>query len=85
MAIDDLHFQVMLKRAREFRRRIDELGSVSGPVIDANVRARLRWNPQPPQLPPGQRQLADEILDLLKNPQLSTGQARELAQAFRGA
>lgn len=83
VAVDDVNFQAMLRRARELRRQLDELGWVSGSAIEASVHARLKRTPQPPELPPGQGRLADEILALLENPRLSFWQSHELAQAFR--
>lgn len=66
----------MLARARRFRRQLDDLG-ISRSVIEANVCARLQWKPAP-DLPPGQAELADDVLGLLQNPDLSPWQAHEL-------
>ena len=76
MTIPDDAFETMLARARRFRRQLDELG-ISRSVIDANVCARLQSRP-PPELPPGQEKLADEVLRLLQNSDLSPWQAHEL-------
>jgi hypothetical protein len=84
VAVDDVKFQAMLRQAREFHKRVDELDSASGSVIVANVFTRLNGKPQPPELPPGQSRLADEILALLENPRLSPMQAHALALVIRG-
>jgi len=76
VTIPDDAFETMLARARRFRRQLDELG-ISRSVIDANVCARLQSRP-PPELPPGQEKLADEVLRLLQNSDLSPWQAHEL-------
>lgn len=82
--VPDDEFETMLARAKSFRRRVDEIGSVSGPVIVGNVRDRLRWRADVETLPPAQGELADEILELLANPSLSPQQAHQLERAFFG-
>jgi hypothetical protein len=76
--IHQFKFEGMLNRARLLRRRIDELGSPSGAVIEAHVRDRLSWRPTD-DLPPAQSQLADEILALLDDPRLSPNRPRSLS------
>jgi hypothetical protein len=83
VAIDDVQYHAMLLRARELRRLVDELGSLSAPEVDASVLARLVGKPVADELPPGQRKLVDEIVELLQRPGLSSLQARGLAHAFR--
>jgi hypothetical protein len=83
MAAPDDEFGTMLARVRSYRRRVDELGSVSGPVILGSVRDRRRWRPAD-YLPPAQRELADEIVGLLEDPRLSALQAAQLERAFFG-
>ena len=83
MAIEDFEFQSMVAQAREFHRRITELG-ISGSVIEGTVEARLRWNVEQADLPPGQAKLVGEILELLQDPGLSAWQAHELRHAFFG-
>ena len=83
VAIDDAQYHAMLLRARELRRLVDELGSLSAPEVDASVLARLVGKPVADELPPGQRKLVDEIVELLQRPGLSSLQARGLAHAFR--
>ena len=80
MPVPEEEFETMLARARSFRARIDELGIAGGAIEDC-VHARLHHRPYA-VLPPGPRKLAEEIVRLLKNPELSTWQARELERAF---
>jgi hypothetical protein len=47
-----------------------------------NVRARLYAYPDPPSLPQQQRELADEIVELIKGRRLSVRQAGQLERAF---
>jgi hypothetical protein len=53
-------------------------------MIEADVEARLHWLAAGPALPSGQANLADEILALLRSPELSPQQAQRLEHAFRG-
>jgi hypothetical protein len=76
VTIPDDAYETMLARARRFRRELDGLG-ISRSLIDANVCARLQSKPAP-DLPPGQAELADEVLRLLQDPDLSPWQAHEL-------
>lgn len=84
MAIDHVVFDSMIERAREYRRRVDELG-IDGSAIDGNVLARLRGKPETADLPRASAALVDEIVALLDNHRLSPWQAHELCGAFRGA
>ena len=81
MALDDLNFQAMLERSREFHERVEALG-ISCAGVRAYVHGRLHSHPQPPDLPLRHRELGDRIVDLLKNPQLSPWEAHQLEQAF---
>jgi hypothetical protein len=81
--IDDAQFQSLLEQVRDLHRLADELPH-SSTRIQANVRARLNWDPNPPALPAEQRELADEVLEVLEKPQLSSWQVRQLRQAFFG-
>lgn len=68
-----------------YRKRLDELGSVSGPVIDGHVRDRLRSGQTANTLPPAQADLADEIVAFLRGPRLTAHhQAAELERDFLG-
>lgn len=77
-------FETMQARVRSYRKRLAELGSVSGPVIEGNVRDRLRWRPATDELPPAQGELADEIVEALKDTRLSRHQAAQLERTFFG-
>jgi hypothetical protein len=74
----------MRVRACVYRIRLAELGPISGPVIIENVRDRLDLRPAE-KLPPAQRELADEIFALLKDPRLDVFRARMLEQEFFGS
>jgi hypothetical protein len=52
--------------------------------LHANVRARLNWDRDPPPLPPDQRKIADDAVDALSTPRLSSAQSRLLQRAFFG-
>jgi hypothetical protein len=82
-AVPDDEFETMKARARSYRKRLAELGSVSGPVIDSYVHDRLRQRPTP-ALPPAQAELGDEILSFLNDPRLTTYQAEWLELEFFG-
>ena len=81
MAIDYVIFDSMLKRAREYRRRVDMLGK-HGAEIDGNVLARLAGRLESADLPPATAGLADEIFALLANPRLSQWQAHSIRREF---
>ncbi len=83
LAIDDLEYHTLLLRARELRRVVEELGSLNAPAIHAGVDARLQRKQEADELPPGQRDLVDEIVGILDRPGISPLQARGLAHAFR--
>lgn len=82
MAIPEDEFETMLARARKFRRRVDELGTVSSPAIDGYVRDRLRYRRDGNPLPPAQADLADEIVALLQVSSLSPQQAHQIERQF---
>jgi hypothetical protein len=75
-------FATMCARARRFRRRVDELGTVSAPAIDGYVRDKLRYRPNVNSLPPAQAEFADEIVALLQVSSLSPQQAHQLERSF---
>ena len=81
--MSDDEFTTMRARACVYRKRIGELGSVSGFVIQENVRERLRSRPTP-ALPPAACEIADEILPFLTDPRLDTMRARMLEREFFG-
>jgi len=81
--VDDIQFQSLLEQVRELHRVADDLTREST-RIHANVRARLAWDRNPPSLPAGQRRLADEVVEILEKPRLSSSQSRRLQRAFFG-
>ena len=85
VAVDDLEYHAMLLRARELRRVVEELGSLSATAVHAGVDARLQRKHEAGELPPGQQELVDEIVEILDRPGISPLQARGLAHAFRSA
>ena len=83
VAVDDVQFQSLLEQVRELHRLADEVTREST-RIHANVRARLVWDPKPPPLPQEQREIADEAVEILAKPKLSSSQSRQLHRAFFG-
>jgi hypothetical protein len=79
--VSDDEFVAMVAAANHFRTEVGDLG-MSGSDIDANVRARLYWNPKVPELPAGREALANEIHALLDNSRLSASQAAQLEREF---
>lgn len=82
LAVDDDVFQTLLEQVRELHRRTDEI-TRSRTRVHENIRARLSWN-DPPSLPSEQRKLADEVVDALDTPRLSSAQSRRLWRAYFG-
>lgn len=81
--VDDTQFQTLLEQVRELHKLADEFKN-SKTRIDANVRARLNWESEPPWLPAKQSEVADAIVELLATQRLSSSQARQLQRAFFG-
>lgn len=67
---------------RDLHRRTDEL-TRSKTRVHENIRARLSWNVAP-SLPTEQREIADEVVEALTQPRLSTSQSRLLYRAYFG-
>jgi len=67
---------------RDLHRRTDEL-TRSKTRVHENIRARLSWNVAP-SLPTAQREIADEVVEALTQPRLSTSQSRLLYRAYFG-
>jgi len=74
-------FVAMVADANRLRAEVRALG-MSGSDVDANVRARLYWNPKVPDVPAGQEALADEIHALLGYSRLSAQQAAQLEREY---
>jgi hypothetical protein len=83
VAIDDTQFQTLLDQVRELHQLADEL-TREKTRIHANVRDRLSWKSNPPALPPEQTRIADEVVEVLSKPRLSSGQYKQLERAFFG-
>lgn len=84
MPLDDTQFQSLLEQVRDLHELADEL-SREKVSFEAHVRARLGWDDRnAPPLPAGQRDLADEVVDVLSKPRLSSSQSRQLYRAFFG-
>ena len=84
MPVNDEQFQSLLEQVRDLHQLADEI-SREKVRFDAHVRARLSWdNRNTPPLPPGQRDLADEVVDVLSKPRLSSSQSRQLYRVFFG-
>ena len=79
-------FETMRARVRRYRARIDEIGAISGPIIEQNVRERIRGRTQNVEpLPAAHTELVDEIVAFLNTSELSADQAALLALTFLGA
>jgi hypothetical protein len=81
--VDDEQFQSLLEQVRDLHRLADEVTRESS-RLRANVQARLSWERDPPTLPPTQREIADEVVEILSKPRLSSSQVRQLQRAFFG-
>jgi hypothetical protein len=82
VAIDEEVFQTLLEQVRELNRRTDEV-THSKTRVHNNIRARLHWS-DPPSLPRDQRDVADEVIEVLATPRLSTMQSQKLWRAYFG-
>ena len=80
--IDDEVFQTLLEQVRDLHRRTDELTRAKTRMHE-NIRARLTWNVAP-SLPTEQREIADEVVEALTTPRLSSAQSRQLWRAYFG-
>jgi hypothetical protein len=81
LVVPDDEFVAMVADANRLRVAVRELG-MSGSDIDSNVRARLYWNPNVPDVPVGKEGLADEIRALLDDSRLSAPQAADLEREY---
>jgi hypothetical protein len=83
VSIDEPQFQSLLEQVRDLHRLADEITREST-RLHANVRARMTWDRNPPSLPAEQRKVADEAVEALSTPHLSSSQSRQLQRAFFG-
>jgi len=81
--IADEEFQSLLEQVRDLHRLADEVTREST-RIHANVRARLNWDRNPPVLPTEQRKLADQVVEALNTPRLSSWQSEQLFRVYFG-
>jgi len=79
--MEDEPFQTLIEQVRDLHRRTDELNRSKILRTHENIRARLTWN-APPSLPPDQRNLADEVVEALSTPRLSSAQSRRLWRTY---
>ena len=82
MGVDDEVFQTLLEQVRELHQRTDELTRSRTRVHD-HIRARLSWH-VPPTIPSEQTRLADEVVEALNTPRLSSVQSQQLWRAYFG-
>jgi hypothetical protein len=75
-------FQTLLEQVQELHRRTDEI-TRSKTLLHTHIRARLSWN-DPPTVPSDQRALADEVVEALDSPRLSTLQSQRLWRTYFG-
>src|SRR5262245_50215704 len=80
VSVDDQKFQSLLEQVRVLHRTADEL--TRSPRFDEHVRARLSWSRNVPSVPSDQRQIADEVVEVLGSARLSATQSRRLHEAF---
>lgn len=80
MGVEEEAFETLLEQVRDLHRRTDEI-TRSKSRVHEHIRARLSWN-DPPSLPADQRQLADEVVNALDTPRLSSRQAGKLWRAY---
>jgi hypothetical protein len=78
--VDGQQFESLLEQVQELHRVADEL--TRSPRLHDHVRARLTWNRDVPSVPKEQRELADEVVEILGMPRLSPAQAGQLQKAF---
>lgn len=82
MGVDDEVFQTLLEQVQELHRRTDEITRSKARVHD-HIRARLTWS-DPPSIPLQQRELADQVVDVLGEVRLSTLQSKRLWREYFG-
>jgi hypothetical protein len=82
--MEDAPFESLIEQVRELHRLADELTRDKS-RLEENVRARLRWDDRTaPSLPRPQRDIADQAVEILSKPRLSTSQSKSLYRAFFG-
>ncbi len=81
--MDNEPFQTLLEQVLDLHRRTDELNRSKARSVHESIRSQLNWN-TPASLPRDQRNLADEVVEALTKPRLSTAQSRQLWRAYFG-
>lgn len=81
MAVPEFEFETLLARTHRLRAQLTELG-IAGSMVEDEVKARVHSGRSKRDLPPAHAQLAEEIVALLENPELSTWQAQKLRYDF---
>ena len=81
--MDDEPFQTLLEQIQDLHRRTDELNRSKARSVHESIRAQLSWK-SPSSLPRDQRDLADEVVEALSTPRLSSVQSRQLWRAYFG-
>jgi hypothetical protein len=81
--VEDAPFESLVEQVRELHRLADELTRDKS-RLEENVRARLRWDDRSaPSLPGPQREIADQAVEILSKPRMSS-QSKALYRAFFG-
>lgn len=83
LLMDSKPFQTLLEQVQDLHRRTDELNRSKARSVHDSIRAQLSWK-TPPSLPRDQRDLADEVVEALSTPRLSSVQSRQLWRAYFG-
>ena len=81
--LDEAEFESLLDQVRDLHRRTDEI-TRSKSRLHEHIRSQLRWERTPATVPPEQRFLAEQVVEALSKPRLSTSQARRLYEAYFG-
>jgi hypothetical protein len=81
--MDDERFETLIEQIRDLHRRTDELSRPKVQSVHDSVRAQLDWK-TPPSLPKDQRNLAEEIVEALNTPRLSSAQSRRVWRTYFG-
>jgi hypothetical protein len=81
--LDEAEFESLLDQVRDLHRRTDEI-TRSTSRLHEHIRSQLRWERTPPTVPPEQRVLAEQVVEALSKPRLSSSQARRLYETYFG-
>ena len=81
--LDEAEFESLLDQVRDLHRRTDEL-TRSKNRLHEHIRSELRWERTSPTIPQEQRALAEQVVEVLSKPRLSSSQARRLYETYFG-